>query len=102
MELRLITPRTEGLGGLFERQIIKAEENKNLRVPVSRRAVYAEADEPAWAAEQVWRVTSPESGPENRWLLRYDNALAELELPFTPTQAQSAQMGEQIAAACRG
>lgn len=50
MELRLIIPRTEGLGGLFERQIIKAEENKNLRVPVSRRAVYAEADEPAWAA----------------------------------------------------
>ena len=35
MELRLIIPRTEGLGGLFERQIIKAEENKNLRVPVS-------------------------------------------------------------------
>ena len=104
MELRLIIPRTEGLGGLFERQIIKAEENKNLRVPVSRRAVYVEADEPAWDAEQVWRVTSPESGPENRWLLRCDNALAELELPFTPTQAQSAQISEQIAAwaACRG
>ena len=104
MELRLIIPRTEGLGGLFERQIIKAEENKNLRVPVSRRAVYAEADEPAWDAEQVWRVTSPKSGPENRWLLRCDNALAELELPFAPTQAQSAQISEQIAAwaACRG
>ena len=77
---------------------------QSLRVPVSRRAVFAEADEPAWAAEQVWRVTSPESGPENRWLLRCDNALAELELPFTPTPAQSAQISEQIAAwaACRG
>ena len=66
--------------------------------------MFAEADEPAWAAEQVWRVTSPESGPENRWLLRCDNALAELELPFTPTPAQSAQISEQIAAwaACRG
>ena len=71
-------------------------EQEQLHVDTEHAYSYeAEAPEP-WSANEVYRLIHSEYGPQNTYLLCYDTLLIELDLDWTPTEAQKAIIGEKL------